>query len=77
MFSKSFSISFIHVTFCPPLGFLHIFFASFSACFAGTFSGSLRRLPYQFIAFAFVLHYSMMSVLLFYKDDRLILCLAI
>ena len=48
MFSRSFSINLIHVTFCPPLGFLQIFFASFSACFAGASSGSLKRWPYQF-----------------------------
>ena len=48
MFSRSFSINLIHVTFCHPLGFLQIFFASFSACFAGAFSESLKRWPYQF-----------------------------
>ena len=69
MFSKFFSINFTHVIFCPPLGILHIFFASFSACFAGAFL-KVSEDGHTNLAFAFLLLYSMMSVSLFYADDR-------
>ena len=46
-FSKSFPICLIHVNFCPPLGFLRGFFASFNDFLAGASSGNLKRWPYH------------------------------
>ena len=42
-FSKSFPIYLIHANFCPPVGFLQGFFASFNDFLAGVSSGNLKR----------------------------------
>ena len=56
--SRSFSIIFIHVNFCPPLRFFTYFRTFLNAVFAGVLSGSLKTCPYQFnlLSFIFLLH---------------------
>ena len=52
--SRSFSIIFIHVNFCPPLGFFTYLLASLNAVFSGVLSGSLKRCPYQLSLLSFI-----------------------
>ena len=72
MFSKSFSISFIHVILCPPLDFCISFSLPLVLALLVLF---LEVSGDGHLAIAFLLLCSTMLVLSFHKDDRLIPCL--
>ena len=69
---KSFSKSFIHVIFCPPLSFLTFLFTSSNAFFAGVSSDNLMRCPHQFnLLFFIVLPHFASSIEFFIWDNIL------